>query len=110
MHVDNGMIPIHSGEPVVEESAVAGADGLSQEEESRVAVLERTVARQEKRISDLERYSKLQTCSIEQLFSITYSLQDANEKVRYMRSSSYLVSSQMSSSFRQLSLQRFVVD
>ncbi len=38
----------------------------------------------EKRITDLEEYSKLQTCAIEELFSIVNSLQYANEEVRNM--------------------------
>ncbi len=77
-----GMIPIHSEDSLVE---------ASPEDESRVEALERKVAHQDKRISDLESYAKLQTCSIEHLFSICRSLQDASEMVSYMLLSLHLV-------------------
>lgn len=78
-----GMLPVLAREPVVEEEgAVQVAEG-DEGEKSRVAVLERIVAQLGKRVGDLERYTKLQTCSLEELFSICYSLQDSTEKVRY---------------------------
>lgn len=81
MHVDQGMIPLLSDEP-----APPGAAGENKEEESRVEALERKVARHEKRINDLVDYAKLQTCSIEHLFSVCYSLQAVSEAVSYMHS------------------------
>ncbi len=70
MHVDQGMIPLLSDEPPPPVVAGEGKD-----DESRVEALERKVARHEKRINDLVDYAKLQTCSIEHLFSLCYSLQ-----------------------------------
>lgn len=94
------MVPILSEESMVE---------APKEDESRVDALERIVTRQGKRIGDLERYAKLQTCAIEQLFSICYSLQDSNENVSCMRSSLCFVDSPINSCYRQLSRPRFVV-
>lgn len=76
LQVDQGRIPL------VNEDALAET---VPEEESQYDELKRRMTAQEKRITDLEVYSKLQTCAIEELFSVCNSLQFSSEKVQYMR-------------------------
>lgn len=75
LHVDQGFMPIPDEDFMVEPRL----ENLTEAQDDE---LDRRVTKLEKRVHDLEVYSKLQTCSIEHLFSIIGSLQYANELVR----------------------------